>query len=264
MAAPREDKDESLRKEKMKETPTVKSNAASDRVVGPSRGPRNAMQVQISACLASASVPAPTVSTDAEQKRIGAPVRGPRNAMQAQISAALESASQPSTRSLDSSGEKKKLEPRPADQAPSVQARVAEPKGPMPKKASEAAQTQEQEDASMTENNKEMDKVRRYLEKMRGTGSKDKDKSSKKEKKDKKAKAKQMVAGPAESKEQKKEKKAKKKNDKKQEKARKKEHEKERALIAAERETKRIFGRSALVIGSSSDSSGEVSAAPSI
>merc|ERR1712070_281215 len=84
-----------------------------------------------------------------------------------------------------------------------------------------------------------------------------KDKKEKKEKKEKKnAKAKQAVMGPALSKEQKKEKKQKAKQEKKLEKARKKEDMKERMLIAAERETKRIFGRSALVIDSTSSDGG--------
>merc|ERR1712039_1120959 len=107
--------------------------------------------------------------------------------------------------------------------------------------------------------------VRRYLEKMRGTGSKETsgDKKDKKEKKDTKEKAipdkkekkdrkEKVQMGPQESKKKIKEKKKKEKEQKKIQKARKKEEKRERAIIAAERETKRVFGRDALVISSSS------------
>jgi len=102
-------------------------------------------------------------------------------------------------------------------------------------------------------------KVQRYLMKMRGTGSKEKTgKKDKKDKKEKKDKKQPMIMrpgyGPSEPSKKLKEKKEKLKAEKKIEKARKKELEKERALIAAERETKRIFGRSALVVSSDSDS----------
>merc|ERR1712217_732575 len=104
-------------------------------------------------------------------------------------------------------------------------------------------------------------KVKNFLIRMRGTCPVGKSKKDKKKEKDDKP-PKPVGAGPLESKEQIKQKKEKKKKEmkeakkeKKAEKKREREEDKEKALIAAARETKKIFGRKALVIGSSSEDS---------
>eukprot|EP00929_Paragymnodinium_shiwhaense_P071150 TRINITY_DN36150_c0_g1_i1.p1 TRINITY_DN36150_c0_g1~~TRINITY_DN36150_c0_g1_i1.p1 ORF type:complete len:307 (+),score=116.90 TRINITY_DN36150_c0_g1_i1:109-921(+) len=117
----------------------------------------------------------------------------------------------------------------------------------------DAAEPKEQEKA----------RVERFLNRMRGDGGralKETKKCEKKEKKEKEKekKKKESVAGAEVPKEILKEKKKKKKEEKeakKAEKAKRKELDAERARIAAERNLKKVFGRSALVIESSEDDS---------
>lgn len=241
---------------------------------------------------------APTVTVHTERELAAtAPTRGPAslNPMQAQISAVLAASNFASFDSMDVGGsakrpgdsangknvDKKSVGPsvpkrpkegptvatapeRPAvgpARGPPPSPAVAPSKGPAQKPASPE---KEQDNSSSSSSDDEgqginrTKKVRKYLEKMRGSGSKEvvgkavakKDKK----KKEKKEKAKAMVAGPAETPAQIQEKKKKMKKEKKLAKAKKKEQEKEKLLIAAERETKRIFGRSALVISDSEES----------
>merc|ERR1712060_1036834 len=110
--------------------------------------------------------------------------------------------------------------------------------------------------------NAEHTKVERFLNRMRGTcpvGKQPKKDKKKEKEKEKDAKPKTPVVGPAQTKASKKEKKRKEKEEKKDKKAEKKKwlreqkmEDRERALIAADREKKRIFGRDALVISTSS------------
>merc|ERR1712107_238363 len=94
-------------------------------------------------------------------------------------------------------------------------------------------------------------KVENYLKRMRKQPN---EKMSHKDKTKEKSKAQEQIPGPEEPKDIKKAKKKHKKMEKaekKIEKARKRQLDKERALIAAERANKRIFGYDALSVGSS-------------
>lgn len=284
-----------------KEAPVVRAGPARDTVGAPVRGPARpgAMQAQISAALGSCSsssfasfdVAGPPSKQASFDVPTGPPTKGPQGP--------------PSKELIDGSGGDKHSGPDRSGDA--VEADAGKPKardakkGPsmpvvqqVPERGPPAACASKEgsgvdtpadpsgEDAISSEDEDEVpdekDKVRRYLERMRGSGSKDMTKDlAKKVKKDKKEKKKEKeknklsgqlkkgraVQGPPLSKEQLKEKKKKDKQEKKLLKARKKENEKERMLIAAERETKRIFGRSALVIGSSSSSAASAVSAQS-
>mmetsp|Transcript_91307 Transcript_91307/g.142548 ORF Transcript_91307/g.142548 Transcript_91307/m.142548 type:complete len:237 (-) Transcript_91307:15-725(-) len=214
---------------------------------------------------------------DIRNSKNAALIRGPRNALQAQISAHVSSASFASFGSFDvPTKEQQQEDIRGADadkagevvpksaaddeknrdhtglavavEAPEARARIGV-QGPPESKEDDEENAETGINRTAT--------VRKYLEKMRGSGSKEIS-GAKKDKKEKKEKPKATAIGPEEPKKLAKEKKRKEKERKKLEKARKKEEKRERAMIAADRETRRIFGRDALVISSSS-SEGEVS-----
>lgn len=274
--------------------------AAHDSVGAPVRGPARpgAMQAQISAALGSASSasfgsfdvagPPSKASLDVP---VGPPTKGPQGPppKDQATGSGVEKHS-----GLAGSGDAVEVndgKPKPKDakkgplmppaqkvpeRGPQVASASKEPSGvDVPADLSGEDAISSEDECNVPD---EKDKVRRYLERMRGSGSKDMTKElAKKAKKDKKEKKKEKeknklagrlkkgraVQGPALSKEQLKEKKRKDKQEKKLEKERKKADGKERMLIAAERETKRIFGRSALVIGSSSSSVASAASAQS-
>lgn len=276
-----------------KEAPVVAP--ARDAVGAPVRGPARpgAMQAQISAALgscSSASFASFDVSGPPTKAAFDVPTGPPMKGPQGPPSKDLNTGSGGDKHSgPDRSGDAVEAKARDAKKDPSMPVvQLVPERGPQAACASKegcGADTPPDpsgEDAISSEDEcdvpDEKDKVRRYLERMRGSGSKDmakdlakKVKKDKKEKKKEKEKAKlagrmkkgRAVQGPPLSAQQLKEKKKKDKQEKKLQKARKKEDEKERMLIAAERETKRVFGRGALVIGSSSSSAASAVSAQS-
>eukprot|EP00928_Gymnodinium_smaydae_P059451 TRINITY_DN4279_c0_g1_i12.p1 TRINITY_DN4279_c0_g1~~TRINITY_DN4279_c0_g1_i12.p1 ORF type:complete len:198 (+),score=60.66 TRINITY_DN4279_c0_g1_i12:134-727(+) len=187
------------------------------------------------------------------------------NMMQAQISKVLGASSNSSFKSFGpGTGAKTKgpsmPEPAPAAPAAPVKAKAAK----APTADVQVVDVSESAPEPPVSLGQDLDpkeaKVRRFLERMRGSEStvaKDKKKKEKKEK-EKKEKA-DPATGPMESKEMKKARKERdkqEKHDKKAEKAKRKQEDQERAKIAAERQMKRRVGKDALVISSSSESEG--------
>mmetsp|Transcript_87764 Transcript_87764/g.246612 ORF Transcript_87764/g.246612 Transcript_87764/m.246612 type:complete len:232 (-) Transcript_87764:105-800(-) len=199
---------------------------------------------------------APSVTVNTPQDRRLVPTRGPAgNKMQAEINAALASANfapfqtfdEPSGLSSDSARNEGGVEASSGvtsadDRNSSLAAAASGPSAPEDCADNPAGEVVVVEDI-------EKARVERYLKRMR------KEQREKKEKKMKKTT--KTSAGPEEPEEIRKEKKRKEKLEKLQkveDSARKKQEDKERALIAADRATKRVFGRAALVIESSSGS----------
>lgn len=223
-----------------------------------------------------------TVAATTSEERVSAPVRGPCNPMQAALSSHLGAASFASFVSFDAttaSGDagnsektsEKKGPQRPAamepakSTAPSVAATAkaldAEVSPPAVELESDSDLDKDMEVGAVDAEGAAEAKVKRFLNRMRGTNPVGKQKKEKeKEKKEKPPKP--PATGPLEGKEQIKQKKDKKEKEKKDEKKKRKkdkkteqEEDRQRAKVAAERDTKRIFGRDTLVIGSSSEDS---------
>lgn len=223
--------------------------------------------------------PAPTgrVTTagPAKEERSAGPVRGPVSPMQAALSEALGSAAFAPFVPFDAasdkgeSGNAAKDVPMKGPQRPpqsedkdAAKACAKEVEKPSVDLEVDSDDESQQETQVVVDTEDAADaKVKNFLNRMRGTCPVGKSKKDKKKPKDDKP-PKPIGAGPLESKEQIKQKKEKQKKEqkeakkeKKAEKKREREEDRERALIAAARETKKIFGRKALVIGSSSEDS---------